>query len=326
MRRFMVALAGLLFALAAQAQAPLPDQRKTLACLVKAGPALQVDDAALQPTDKGVPAYVRLRMVFERADRPPVVEVLASTAANGLREAVLAHVAGYRLPCLGDRPVAAVQEFQFAPDLAPQGWPLLVVRGPASTDPSCAVPPAQRLEAPMDRDVILKALVLMTFTGDGAAAPSVQVLRTNGGEAFRRSVTEHVAATRVPCRKAGDWPWYVEQMFVVRYGDRIQGARFTKPRVSLEEFLGYMLDARERRLFLDLDTMHCPFTLRWTLNQPWARNQVQSVDGDDPNRVALHVWLASLKSGLKPELMEQLVGESLLIDVPCGQLNLKPAK
>jgi hypothetical protein len=308
--------------------APLPDQMSTLACLVKAGPALQLPAAALQLAAPAPPAYVRLRLLFESADRPPAVEVLASTADASVREAVLSHVAGYRLPCLTQRPLAAFQEFQFASDLLPAGGPLLPTRGPASTDSRCVMPPLQPLDPPTDRPgLLVKTLVLLSFSGDGESPPAVKVLGTNADERFIRVVVKHVEGTRAPCRKAGDWPLHAEQMFRVRYGgDQIKPARFTKERVPLSEFLGYMPDARDQRVFFDFDTMHCPFTLRWTLNQPWTRNQISEVDGRDPNREALVRWLSRLRSGLKPDLMEQLIGESLLVDVPCGQLNLRPTR
>ncbi len=331
MRGFIVGLFGAVLAcslgLARAEDSPSPDQRGTLSCLVKTAADLKLDAAPPQLDPRGLPSYVRLRMQFERADQPPVIEVLASTAGEALRAAVLAHVAGYRLPCLKERPVAAFQEFQFAPDLPPDGGPLLVTAGSASTHASCLVPPPQPFDPPTDRPgQLLKALVLLSFSGDANAPPGVRVVKTNADERFSKSVVKHVEGTRAPCRKAGDWPLYAEQMFVVRYGgDQVKPARFTKERVSLSEFLGYMPDARARHVFFDLDTMHCPFTLQWTLNQPWARNQVGEVGGRDPNREALVDWLARLHSGLKPELMEQLVGASLLVDVPCGPLEIKPA-
>lgn len=324
MRGFIVALAGFLCALAAQAQAAPPDERKTLGCLVKGGAALQFDAAALQPDAKGLPTYVRLRLLFEHPDRAPAAEVLASTATEGFREAVLAHVAGYRLPCLGERPLAAVQEFQLAPDLLPQGGPLLVVRGPATSDRQCIrKPPSFYYQA--EPRVVERLLMEMTYSGDGDSPPTVKVVRSTGGDDFIRAMLKNSEEQRQPCRRASDWPLREEVLVRVSMAGT-HPAQFKKQRVPLAEFLSYMKDADDERVFFDLDTMQCPFALRWTLHEPWGRNMVREVEGDNPNRAGLIEWLKNLHSGLKPDSMQQLLGASLLIDVPCGRLNLLPVK
>ncbi|MBV8037439.1 hypothetical protein [Roseateles sp.] len=320
MRGFIVALAGSLCALAL-AQPPLPDERKTLACLVKGGPALQIEDAGLQPDARGLPAYVRLRLLFERADRPPVVEVLASTASAGIRDVVLAHVTGYRLPCLETRPLAAVQEFQFAPDLMPQGGPLQVVSGPATADRKCLTYPKE-LGYTAEPRVLDRALLALTFSGDATAKPEVVVLGTNGDASFVKAMLKNGKEWGQPCRKAGDWPLREEAIYLARMAGT-HYAQFKKKRVSLSEFLGYMKDASAARVFFDLDTMQCPFALRWTLHESWGRNRVLEAEGDNPNRALLVEWMRGLHSGLQPDMMNRLIGESLLVDVPCGQLDLK---
>lgn len=300
-------------------EAPLPDPDRTLACLVKGGPAVPLGNAAAQ----GLPAYVRLRLLFERADQPPVVEVLASTTTVEVRDAVLRQVAGYRLPCLETRPLAAVQEFQFPADLIPQGGPLAVVRGPATADLKCMVAPKE-IPYVAEPRVVDRALLRLTFHGDGDSPPEVKILGTNGDEQFMRVMLKSGKEWRQPCRKAGDWPHRDEMFYQVRMAGT-HPASFKKKRVSLAEFLGYTKDANDARVFFDFDTMQCPFTLRWSLHEPWGRNKVREVEGDNPNRALLIEWLRGLHSGLQPDMMNRLIGESLQIDVPCGQLNLPAA-
>lgn len=84
--------------------------QETLAFLVRQRPPLTLTDAALQSAAQGLPAYVRVSLLFERADQPPSVDVLAGTASKEARDAVLTHVACYWLPCLGERSVAAVHQ------------------------------------------------------------------------------------------------------------------------------------------------------------------------------------------------------------------------
>lgn len=302
---------------------PLPDEERTLACLVRGGPALSAN-AVWRLNAQGVPAYVRVRLLFQRADQPPTVEVLASTAATDARNAVLAHVAGYRLPCLAQRPLAVVQEFQLAPDLAPQGSPLWPVTGPATADRTCIVRGPAFAYSPEPR-VVDRMVMAFTYSGDGDAAPEVAVLGTNGDDQFTKFMVKHGREWRQPCRKVGDWPHREEVAFQVSMAGT-HPAEFKKKRVALSEFLGYMKDVHGPRRFFDFDSMQCPFTLRWTLHEPWGRNRVREVEGENPNRVALIEWLRGLHSGLDPSQMSRLIGQSLTVEVPCGTLNLPPVR
>ncbi|WP_457350705.1 hypothetical protein [Roseateles sp. P5_D6] len=122
MRDFIILLAAGLCTLAAQGQVPRPDDRadQMLACLLNANALPQLPREKREAL-RGQPSssrMVRVKLLFERPDAAPRVEVLANTADESMQDEVFDYLKGHRLPCLpaGAAPLAAVQEFVFAGD------------------------------------------------------------------------------------------------------------------------------------------------------------------------------------------------------------------
>lgn len=85
----------------------------------------------------------------------------------------------------------------------------------------------------------------------------------------------------------------------------------------------------ENRQSLDaafnLDTMACPFTLRYEVRQPHLSNQVTQVGKPEASRLPLIKWLASQRLTIADDaLLNRMFGTKLEIKVGCGQVDLHP--
>ena len=70
--------------------------------------------------------------------------------------------------------------------------------------------------------------------------------------------------------------------------------------------------------------MNCPFQVAWTLGKPAVENRVGEVGAPDLNRAEFLGWLASLEMDVQGQPYEQMVGQTVIVNVPCGNLNLAP--
>ena len=335
MRNIFMALAASFFACAAQAQMVEIDRvdPQALACLQKGGPAIHYpahDEKMRQP------GHVRLSLKFTAPDRAPEVTVLFRAATEAMLDEVNWFVRGYRLPCLpaGGATVLAVQEFEFTPRVTdPITWtaPRAVpdreagdAQGPGRSKAlSCMRTPKEPPEfagSSLQREVT-NAFVELSFTAPDAP-PEVKVVYASAGNAQVGVVTDYVRQYRLPCQVAGAKPYVVQQHFQFRpYG---VAARVFKDAVPLTSFLSNMKGIRAMRTDFDLGSMSCPFQVAWTLGKPALDNRVGEVGKPDLNRAEFLAWLAGLEMELKDPQFEQLVGQRVLVNVPCGKLKLEP--
>ncbi|MBL8303551.1 MAG: hypothetical protein JNM26_12355, partial [Ideonella sp.] len=99
--------------------------------------------------------------------------------------------------------------------------------------------------------------------------------------------------------------------------------RLNKDRYTLLEFLRLVGNLREHPIDLDLDSMSCPFAVRVRLQQPYETNDVVQIETRDDNRAYLLDWLSKLKPRWANEAQQMdLHGTDMLVQVPCGRLNL----
>jgi hypothetical protein len=322
----LAALAG-----ASQAQVVESDgvDPRLIACLHKGGPAIDypAHDRQLQS-----PGFLRLSLKFTAPDRPPETVVLFRAASDAMLEEVRWHVRGYRLPCLpAGETVTAVQEFEFKPrETAPVTWtsPRAVSAKqdegarPARPDACMRTPktPPDLWGPVFQRDVV-NIFVKMSFTAPDAA-PDVEVLYSSASPSQVQSVTDYARQYRVPCLAPGGKPYVVQQQFTYRpYG---AAARVFKDAVKLTAFLSNMKDIQQARANFDFGTMNCPFQVAWTLGKPAVDNSVGEVGPPDLNRAEFLAWLASLQMDLEPKAFQQMVGQTVFVNVPCGSLTLGP--
>lgn len=308
----------------AQAQVVTLDtaDAEALACLQRGGAKLDYPADDLQAR---TPGTLRMSLRFTAPDQPPQATVLFRAASDAMVREVESVVRHYRLPCLRGGPVTAVQEFAFRPRATdPITWTPLSPVAPANEPArhmSCLVTPK---EAPEFGGGTLQREVTNVFVDVGFsrpdAAPEVKLSYSSATGAQERIVQAYVAEYRLPCLPAGARPVWMRQHFQFRpYG---VGKRVFKDALTLGAFLSNVKGIREQRVSFDFGTMACPFQVAWTLGRPRLDNRVGQVGATDPNRTAFLAWLASLELELKPAQFEQLVGQTLIINVGCGALDL----
>ncbi len=92
-----------------------PERTRQLACMVhrdgKARPDFPRE--ARQREEQGT---IIMRLRFTRPDAPPEVETVQSQPSHSLRQAVLRHLAGFRVPCLGAQPLETIIAFKYVYD------------------------------------------------------------------------------------------------------------------------------------------------------------------------------------------------------------------
>ncbi|HLO94519.1 MAG TPA: hypothetical protein VK195_09385 [Burkholderiaceae bacterium] len=312
------ALAG-----AAQAQTDVtpPSAAQSLGCLKR--PEGTISYPAQHRFDRSH-GFMRLRLHFEKADAAPRVEVLANTAREDMQDRVYRYVADYRLPCLtpADGRVSAVQEFDFSNSAMEE---LPVAETPERRLPLCLVAPRKDMDSIISLSRDVEHVVLAgTFSGAGDQAPDVKVLYSTGDKAVEQATIEQVKAYRMPCRTGSEGPQVVQfRSSIVPAGHR----RFVLKRdaFSLVEFLSMTEGAQQLRAHFDFNTMNCPFKVNYSIYGPALPNEVRLGGRFDPNRTAFLKWLEArqLAFGSQKQANE-LFGQTLQIQVPCGQLNLQP--
>lgn len=329
-------MAGLvaMWALGAHAQVVAVDRvdPQALACLQKSGPALSYPGHDLKLR---VPGTVRVGLRFTAPDQAPEVKVLYRAASEDMLDDVRWHVRGYRLPCLaaGAGPVTAVQEFNYRPVktepitwTAPRPVAAPEADGPQARDSqamtACMRTPKDqpRFVGMLERDVTNVFVEFRFVAAD--APPEVKTLYTSATASQVAEVLQYVAQYRLPCLPAGAEPVVSQQHF--QFSPYGAAARTFKDAVPLRAFLANIKGIRSMQTDFDLNTMACPFQVAWTLGKPGLDNRVGEVGPPDLNRTEFLAWLAGLEMDLKEHQFEQLVGQTMIVDVPCVKLALRP--
>lgn len=322
--------AGLLQPAQAQVAAlASPDAEQTLACLKRGGePRYPAEELEAR-----TPGTVRFSLRFTAPDQPPEATLLYRAATDAMVEEVERHIRDFRLPCLDGPPVTAVQEFAFRPQATdPITWtPLRPSPGLDDTAKraNCLVTPKEGLEYSGGATWLSETVNVFVDFGFTApdAPPQVKIAYSSASKGQARDVMDYVARYRMPCLPAGAKPSWLRQHFQFRpHG---VAKRAFKDAIALPAFLSNVKGLREeagnnllRRVNFDFNTMSCPFQVAWTLGRPKLDNQVGQVGKPDPNRTEFLVWLAGLELEMKERTFEQLVGQTLIINVGCGRLDL----
>jgi len=266
---------------------------------------------------------VRVRLTFTAPDEAPRVEVLFSSGEN-FEAAVLDHIHDYRLPCFpaGHAPLVAIQEFGF--DF--RGAGKVYWAKPQSTvieEGDCEVTGFDSSSL-RDPDMVRSrarsstVLVEMQFDGEGKA-PSVKVLNPLPGPYVADEVIEAVRKLRVTCKASRTWPLKAVQSYRFRRTDTDQ---LVLNDMSLKSFVQSIDHLEKHQVRFDLSSMSCPFAVQLRLYQPYAKNSVGEVGKTDPNRAGFIAWLTTVSLRIPDETLNQVLGDTIRISVPCGVLDL----
>ncbi|MCV2353540.1 hypothetical protein LNV09_05125 [Paucibacter sp. B2R-40] len=304
------------------------DAAKPLQCLTMSEPPPVYPEQDLSLQRGG---NFRVKLSFADADRAPEVEILSRNGSDDLAYEVRRYLRGYRLPCLASgQKIEAVQEFAFSPKGGqPVHWnDMRYVAPPANASlVSCLRTPAEvpqwREENPLASNIKKptsgNVLLHIRFIKPDAA-PEVTIAYSSSSQAMARLAQDHAREYRLPCLPAEAQPVTIEQMFSFRGSSRSYD--YTLKDNSLMAFLGSVKDIDKQKVSFDLNTMACPFKVMWAVGQPAFKNRVGEVGEPNLNRVEFLAWLEGLTLNLRREVFDQVLTQSIIIDVPCGTIDL----
>lgn len=327
-RWIALALAWMPWGALAQTAPEVPADKSVLACLEKGGPKI---DYPARDRQLETPGFLRVSLRFSAPDRRPEVSVLFRAASDEMLEEVQWHVRGYRLPCLPrGQSVTAVQEFQFRPrETAPITWTAPRALPAASGTPatqqhlqSCIRTPKTQpdLWGPARQKDVVNVIVEMSFA-EAEREPDLKVLYASASETQVQTVKDYARRYRLGCSPTAE-PFVIQQQFTYRPAHA--EAWVFKEALGLKDFLSHMKGIRQARADFDFKTMNCPFQVAWTLGKPAVDNRVGEVGAPDPNRTEFLAWLGALEIDLSGQPFEQVLGQTVLVNVPCGTLRLAP--
>jgi len=330
MRIVSLSLAAVILAAAQLAVAQLPANALELESSPRAASCVKTGAAPLKypagMVDQKHGGIVRVRLTFVAGDKPPRAEVFYDTVGNVFRDAVLDHVDSYRLPCQRqeDPPAVLTQEFAFSPAASAKvfWYPLRNEPDAARRSLASCVTGADNVPAyPHSRiDTVENGSVLARFTFTKPdQPPAVEILFDGGSPRFARYVDAYGTRLRLPCLPEADSPLKVIQHFsFVMEGSR----RSLLKDATLAAFVPAIDKIENERVRFDFRTMGCPFDVRFQLRQPVLPNAVGEVERSDPNRREFLEWLRGVNLKLSAGQRRQVIGDSMTISVPCGELDL----
>jgi hypothetical protein len=120
----------------------------------------------------------------------------------------------------------------------------------------------------------------------------------------------------MPCLRNGPVEAIRAYQFVIA-----GGARAVLRDAPLADLLASATDLKTPAFF-DFDSMSCPFDLRLSYHRPFAENDVEQLDTAVAARRPLLEWLEGLTLDLGNTPSEKVFGNSLIVTVPCGKLDL----
>ena len=324
----VIASTALLAVTAVHAQTQLPDRLSDeyLQCLSRPGNGPQYPDSDRERRTSG---QVRVKLSFTGGDVSPNIEVLAQHASGEMIDAVKRFAQAYRLPCLpAGQTVEAVQSFDFnAQGLVEGSRARAVPQAGSLSLAQClrtpAKPPHLMSDMPYNTRLARKPkagnlIVQASFKAIGEP-PELKVIYNSLSSRDSDPMLEHVSAYRVACLPEPQRRFDFQQQFQVGVAD---GERAVLKNMGLVQLLGSVKDLEGERVRFDLGTMACPFQVHWAVGMPLMANTVREVGSRNLNRLEFLSWLSRLRLDVNQDMLEQLLGQSIVLDVPCGSINL----
>ncbi len=299
--------------------------QQVLSCLQK-GPR-GIDYPAVE-LDRRQGGALRYSLRFTAPDLAPEIELLYRAASDAMVDEVKELLRSYRLPCMKTGwPVLAVQEFRFEPVereritwTAPRAVADRSSTALASKERliECARPPKSKLSFDRADDKAANLLVNMRFE-NATDPPSLSVAYASVDKAVEKQVLSHLSQYRLGCALDAGKPITFQQFVGLRASGQ---KRLFADEVPLRSFLSSIKGIRSQHVDFDFKTMACPFKVAWTLGRPAIDNRVGELGEPNLNRTEFLAWLATLEMDLKPDRFEELLGQLMVIHVPCGFLKL----
>lgn len=271
---------------------------------------------------------VPVEFTFSSPTEEPRVKVLNELAPGDLIDAVKAHVRRFRVPCMGahDAPVTLRQDYVFDPDshgkvMAPAAEDLANAERRKQLACLTHTEPGSAPVYPRDLQTQARAqggrfLVQMRFFAPDKA-PEIQWLAAAGDTSFKRSIQWYIEGLRLPCLQGG--PIYAQQSYTFKMeGD---DERTLINDMTLRTLVSVSRSI-PRPVFFNFNNMACPFQLRMKYYQPFAANLVGELETTNLARRPFMNWLTQVQLNLSKEDSLGVMGESFVLSVPCGKLDL----
>lgn len=275
----------------------------------------------------GEKGRVVVDLAFAAADQPQVVSVIESAGGKQFEQSVRAHVAAFRVPCLGESTGGTVtlrQVYEFQPDQRKVYW-----SDPTDTDDEAKraklacmghqsgakSPPYP--EAALRRGIKGRVHARLQFYAPDQP-PRIQVHSRWNASLLAADVKQWAEGMRMPCF-TGPGPIDVNAVYVFRFdGEGLYGL---KP-VSLAALLPFFEETkRTSELPFDTTQMGCPFDLRFVYLQPHMPNGVGELGDTRIERRPLLAWLAAQPLKMSKLALDNIYGDSTTVTVPCVKPN-----
>jgi hypothetical protein len=330
----LLALGELVWACPAAAQttvvAPSPAQR----CLTRGGLILGTPAYPQEAFAAKVGARVVVDLEFASATAAPEVRKIDagdadSRYARAFTDEVRRFIGDYRVPCLPASETTSLrQEFAFLPQ---DGRPVSMWSSMSEQQRRAGrmggcmrhIKPGTTPDYPMNdlRREQQGTVVVRAEFADGDSAPKLTVLDDGGSRALAESSREFAEGYRLPCHdKAGAVDFV--QLYIFKIDG---GARVVLKDMPLLSLLGNVKGIRSANVYFDLNTMGCPFDVRFTPMQPHAPNGVGEIGDTNTERRFFLDWLTRLQIDLPQRQLNAVTGQNAVISVPCTILRLGPA-
>lgn len=300
------------------------------------------------PEHRGTPTYpaaalnrgeagrVKAALVFEGPDSPPTLQVLEQEGDSSFLNAVKAHVAEFRVPCLGRReaPAGLLIDFHFVPDRRAVVWssPLDAAFAQQAKMLACVQTSSgsKQPEYPIDarrHEIQGRVLARLRFTA-ADQPPAVDVFARPQAATLAHAVAEQVRDYRMPCFTGAP----LEAVWTFEF--ILDGRRYGFKPVTFMDVMSVVRDIRQQALEFDFTTMGCPFDVKLRYRRPFLPNAVGEVASEDPSRgtpVGLNParrqfldWLTQIEFDVPESTLNSVFGDSVTLTIPCIKINLNP--
>ncbi len=274
----------------------------------------------------GLGGSTQVLLVFNAPDAAPSVVVQEHTG-EAFAEAVREHARHLRVPCMSrnEAPVRLLRDYRFRPDdrrvhwfsardaVAQEDARLLNCRTHTKGEPSPSYPQRAQQEG-------IQGRVVAELRFDAADRPPSVVLHARpNARPLARAVGDWLEGVRLPCHPGR--PVKADYTFIFRF-DGQGDYGFKRP--SFQSLLGMTAGIAQQRLNHDTRTMGCPFDVRFTYRQPYARNLLGEIDERHPARRPLLEWLETIALAVPERALDAIYGDTVTVTIPCILVDLKP--
>jgi hypothetical protein len=304
------------------AAAPSPAQQ----CLTRAPGS---DPELLYPSDLLVRkdrARFKVSLSFRGPDSAPRFKLLDDSRPidKEFIDAVEKYVAGFRVPCMApDGPPAVLQqEYVFAPNEGRKVMASAPVDEQARQRKELAkCVKHQSAEVPRypegARVLEEQGNVFVELAFDGPASPPTVKVHASSSSRLEAAALKLAQGMRMPCHP-GDGRHATD----ILYKYQLVGGKRTLLKDTNVASLVRAAASFPRPAYFDWSAMGCPFELRLMYQQPHRPNIVYQLETDRPERWAFMEWLGALRLKLDDKTNTAVLGDTMTLSVPCGQLDL----